>query len=423
MRRRSEGWGRSGVRGTTRAAVLALVASFVGAVAVTPAPPAAAAPTRCPAGDVALTFDDGPAGVHTGRVLDVLAGRGVRATFFVTGSRVVDRPSLIARMAREGHEVANHTYAHDRLTDLSEEQIRRTVDRTDRAIRAAGAPALRLVRPPGGATSTRVQDVLARAGYGHVTWTIDPQDWRTSATTSGIRSHVLGRLHPGANILLHDGSPNAPDMIAALPGIVDGARERGYCFATLDERGRLVRSDGSVFRDVSPTSVHGPAIARLAELGIARGCGDGKYCPSGLVTRAQMASFLQRALGLPAGPEDGFVDVAPGSAHASAIGALAAAGVTVGCTDDGRSYCPNEDIRRDQMASLLQRAFVLPPGREDRFGDVVPGSTHAAAIGAVHEAGITVGCTPDGRSYCPAAPVDRAQMASLLVRALDRPAS
>jgi hypothetical protein len=353
----------------------------------------------------------------------VLAERGVGATFFVTGSRVVDRPALIARMASEGHEVANHTYAHDRLTDLTEAQILRTVDRTDRAIRAAGAPALRLVRPPGGATSARVQDVLARAGYGHVTWTIDPQDWRTSATTSGIRSHVLGRLHPGAIVLLHDGSPNAPDMIAALPGIVDGARERGYCFATLDAGGRLVRKDDGVFRDVSPTSVHGPAIARLAELGVTRGCGEGRYCPSGLVTRAQMASFLQRALGLPLGPEDGFRDVAPGSPHAGAIGALAAAGITVGCTDDGRSYCPNEHIPRDQMASLLQRAFALPLGPDDTFLDVPPGSTHAASIGAVHEAGITVGCTPDGRSYCPSTSVDRAQMASLLVRALDRAAS
>jgi peptidoglycan/xylan/chitin deacetylase (PgdA/CDA1 family) len=420
MRHRSERWGRSsGVRAGTLVASVALVASLVGWTSVA-APPAAAAPGTCPAGDVAVTFDDGPAAVHTARVLDVLAEYRLRATFFVTGSRVVQRPAVIARMADEGHEVANHTYDHDRLTDLTDADIRRTVDRTDRAIRTAGAPALRLVRPPGGATTARVQDVLARAGYGHVTWTIDPQDWRTTATTAGIRSHVLSRLHAGAIVLLHDGSANAPDMIAALPGILEGARERGYCFATLDAAGRLVRSDGAVFRDVSPTSVHGPAIARLAELGVTRGCGEGRYCPDGLVTRAQMGSFLQRALVLPPGPVDGFVDVAPSSPHAAAIGALAAAGVTVGCTQDGASYCPDEHIRRDQMASLLQRAFALPLGRDDAFADVPPGSTHAAAIGAVQEAGITVGCTSDGRSYCPSARVDRAQMASLLVRALDR---
>jgi peptidoglycan LD-endopeptidase LytH len=176
---------------------------------------------------------------------------------------------------------------------------------------------------------------------------------------------------------------------------------------------------GEVFHDVPPTSTHGAAIERLNALGVARGCGAYRYCPDQDVNRAQMASFLQRALGLPGGRVDRYRDVAPGSVHAPAIGALAEAGITLGCSDDGRSYCPDEPIRRDQMASFLRRAFELPAGRTDGFRDVDPRSTHAAAIGAVEAAGITRGCDT-GPRYCPSASVSRGQMASFLVRALDR---
>jgi hypothetical protein len=76
-------------------------------------------------------------------------------------------------------------------------------------------------------------------------------------------------------------------------------------------------------------------------------------------------------------------------------------------------------VRRDQMASFLQRALGLPPGPVDGFNDVPPTSTHAAAVGAVHRAEITVGCTADGKSFCPGRAVPRDQMASFVVRALD----
>jgi peptidoglycan LD-endopeptidase LytH len=180
---------------------------------------------------------------------------------------------------------------------------------------------------------------------------------------------------------------------------------------------------GEVFHDVDPVSTHGRAIERLHAAGVTRGCGPYRYCPDASVTRAQMASFLQRALGLPPGPTDGFRDVSPSSPHAAAIGSLRAAGITLGCTADGRSYCPNETVRRDQMASFLQRALELPPGREDRFRDVDPRSTHAAAIGAVDAAGITRGCDTSGLRYCPTARVSRAQMASFVARTMDARAS
>jgi peptidoglycan/xylan/chitin deacetylase (PgdA/CDA1 family) len=406
---------------TARSLALALVLWLVASLLPSgPLPSTAAhADTPCRAGHVALTFDDGPSSTYTPRVLDVLAGRDVVATFFVVGSRVAPRRDLIRRMAAERHEVANHTYGHDRLTTLDDGAIRRTIDRTDLAIREAGVTPLRLVRPPYGATDSRVRGVVREAGYGHVTWSASPGDWKNPAST--IRSLVLRDLRDGVIVLLHDGVDNSGETVRALPDVIDGARARGYCFATLDDAGRLVREDRSAwtFGDVPPSSPHAGAIAHLTDLRVVKGCGDGRYCPDAPTTRAQMASFLQRALALPPGPTDRFRDVAPSSVHAAAIGAVRAAGITLGCSADGRTYCPNDSIRRDQMASFLTRALDLPPGPADRFRDVPAASTHASTIGAVHEARITLGCSPDGRSYCPDARVDRAQMASFVARALD----
>jgi peptidoglycan/xylan/chitin deacetylase (PgdA/CDA1 family) len=402
------------VRGWGLALAVLLLVTSVGVAAA----PAVAA-TSCRAGYVALTFDDGPRTGHTAAVLDVLAEHQVPATFFVIGQNVDARPSLVVRADREGHALANHTYAHERLTSRTDAVIRDTVERTDRAIRRAGVTPLRLVRPPFGATDGRVRDVLRRAGYGHITWTVDPQDWRSTATATSIRRHVLDAVRDGSVILLHDGSANAPRTIEALPGIVRGIRERGLCFALLDDVGHLIRGDGGPFRDVPPDSTHAVAIARLAALGVTEGCGEGRYCPDEVVTRAQMASFLTRAFALPPGPGHRFVDVEPTATHAASIDALFGAGITRGCTSDGRSYCPVEAVPRDQMASFLARTLDLPPGEASPFGDVVEGSTHAAAIAAVHTAGITAGCTPDGRDFCPSARVTRAQMASFLVRAVE----
>jgi peptidoglycan/xylan/chitin deacetylase (PgdA/CDA1 family) len=398
---------------------VAAFALMFGVIASLPAwsPEPGLAATPCGSGLVALTFDDGPHGGYTGPILDVLATKKVPATFFVLGSNVDARPALVRRQGEARHVVANHTYQHERLTELSDAAIVRTVDRTHTAIERAGVEPARLVRPPFGATSSRVRQVLTNAGYTHVLWTVDPRDWERDA--AAIRSGVLTNLHDGAIVLLHDGVANSKETLAALPGMIDGIRSRGYCFAVLDARARLVLpappAPPGPFIDVSSTSTHAASIARLKELGITTGCGDDRYCPGDPVNRAQMASFLTRAFQLPAGRADHFRDVPPDSTHAASIGAAYEAGITRGC--DPGVYCPVRSVTRAQMASFLARALGLPAGPTGVFRDVAPGSTHATAIGAIWSAGITGGCTAD--SYCPNQPVTRAQMATLLVHALE----
>jgi peptidoglycan/xylan/chitin deacetylase (PgdA/CDA1 family) len=414
-------------QGARRVATFAMAVVVVVSSHVPWAEPGLAA-TTCAAGHVALTFDDGPHPTYTAPILEVLARKEVPATFFVVGARADAHPALVRRQAAAGHVVANHTYRHERLTSLSDADIVRTVDRTHTAIGRAGAVPARLVRPPYGASSTRVREVLAGAGYTQVLWTVDPRDWEHTA--SAIRSRVLADVHDGAIVLLHDGVTNSGETLAALPGLIDGIRSRGYCFGSLDARGRVVPPAPLVphappvppgpFADVPSTSTHAASITSTKALGITQGCGVDRYCPADPVSRAQMASFLTRAFGLPAGPIDVFRDVEPDSTHATSIGSVFGAGITEGCRADGPDYCPLDPVSRAQMASFLARTLELPDGPSDAFVDVAPGSPHAAAIGATQQAGITQGCsTAAGTStFCPDQPVTRAQMASFLVRAL-----
>ena len=221
---------------------IALIASVAVLVAgpLLPGLPATAAVTPCSRGSVALTFDDGPRPVTTAATLDILAGRGVRATFFVVGAQVDRHPGSARRSVREGHRVENHSYGHEQLPALSSAGVRHTLRRANSAVRAAGLQAPQLYRPPYGATNDRVRAVAAAVGLREVLWTVDPQDWRTGRSAKTITDRVLGGLSPGAIVLLHDGTANAPATVAALPAIIDGARRRGYCFGTLTAAGKVL---------------------------------------------------------------------------------------------------------------------------------------------------------------------------------------
>ena len=169
-------------------------------------------------------------------------------------------------------------------------------------------------------------------------------------------------------------------------------------------------------------SVHESDIERLDELGITRGCNppiNDSFCPAQNVSRDQMAAFLNRALGLPAASMDFFVDDA-GSVFEADINAIAEAGITLGCNPPTNDrYCPTSNVTRGQMAAFLKRAFGLPAAAMDFFVDDA-GSVFEADINAIAEAGITLGCNPPTNDrYCPTSNVTRAQMASFIVRAVD----
>lgn len=170
----------------------------------------------------------------------------------------------------------------------------------------------------------------------------------------------------------------------------------------------------ATFRDVNG-GTHGGSIARLLDSGVTAGCTDSSYCPESTVTRAQMATFLARASALMPSWSDPFSDLSRAPMHRANISALADAGITGGC-GSGR-FCPDDSVTRAQMATFLANALDLDPVGGTRFRDVGADSTHSGAIGAIADAGVTRGCSSD--RFCPSLPVTRAEMASFLVRAFD----
>ena len=113
----------------------------------------------------------------------------------------------------------------------------------------------------------------------------------------------------------------------------------------------------SRFADVDAGQWWAAHVERLAELGVTLGCGTepARYCPDDPVTRAEMASFLQRAFRLDPAPSTGFADT-HGNYHAAAIDALHAAGITKGCSAEVLEFCPDRATTRIQMALFLDRA-------------------------------------------------------------------
>jgi peptidoglycan/xylan/chitin deacetylase (PgdA/CDA1 family) len=204
------------------------IASVLGACLLLFGPPAQAAwaQPQCAAGYVRLTFDDGPSATATPDVLDTLAKRGAVATFFVTGQMTAARPDIVRRARKEGHRIGNHSWNHPRLTTLDRSQVASQLRRTNEVIEQATGESPTEWRPPYGATSDLVEAARDVGLNSMVLWTVDPRDWADPPATT-VWDRVLQAVRPGSIVLLHDATGrNTP---AALPMILDGLAERGYC--------------------------------------------------------------------------------------------------------------------------------------------------------------------------------------------------
>lgn len=256
------------------------------------------------------------------------------------------------------------------------------------------------------------------AGYAHRGWMKSDGHRRNmlnqyhDAVGIGIICDADGTMWATLNMGRFKGSsrPSYQDSVPANPIVHDndgGPRCRDY------NRASKPLAPGE-FRDVNG-GAHAEAIKQVALKGVTKGCARELFCPDQQVTRAQMAAFIVRARNLPASNRNTFTDIA-GSPHAAAINALAAAGVTEGCGSN--RFCPNAPVSRAQMASFIDRAWELPHraiSLRDRFDDI-SSSSHRESINALADAKITNGC--GNRLYCPPNTVKRAEMASFLARAM-----
>ena len=178
---------------------------------------------------VALTFDDGPSGRFTRRLLDGLAERDAKATFFLCGYRIAQYPKETQRIFDEGHEIALHGYSHDCMTPMSRRQIAKELSDT-KALLPEGCKALWL-RPPGGCCSDGVRQVAEVTNLSILDWSVDPRDWATR-DTAAVGRFVVERIQDGDVVLLHDMSDSSGDAALA---IIDELQSQGFRFVTVSE--------------------------------------------------------------------------------------------------------------------------------------------------------------------------------------------
>ena len=213
------------MRRKPRIALLVVTALLVGLIA--------AADAGAKGKTVALTFDGGPSG-YTPKIDRILQRKHVRASFFWVGSRIAGWEKVVKRVARQGHQLANHSWYHDDLTALPAEEVRRQLSRTNRRISRLTGERPRLFRPPYGAVDGRVRGVAADLGMRTVTWDADSLDW-TSPGCGTIVDNVLEKVRNRSIVLLHDGGGDRRQTVCALPRLIRDLRSRGYRFVTVSK--------------------------------------------------------------------------------------------------------------------------------------------------------------------------------------------
>jgi peptidoglycan/xylan/chitin deacetylase (PgdA/CDA1 family) len=169
-------------------------------------------------------------------ILDTLAEKGVRTTFFLMGWWAERNPELVQRIAAE-HEVASHGHEVFDLTRVSEAAVIADLERADQVISGiTGRTTRPLWSASASARNARVNAIAASLGYRPIFWTADGGDWTFEATADGVTRRVLDNAGNGAIIVLHLESPRTRTSTAvALPGIIDTLRERGYRLVTITE--------------------------------------------------------------------------------------------------------------------------------------------------------------------------------------------
>jgi peptidoglycan/xylan/chitin deacetylase (PgdA/CDA1 family) len=188
---------------------------------------------------LALTYDDGPNDPDTGQLLDILARANVKATFFLIGRYVKQRPDIVRRLVASGHAIGNHTWNHPNLIFCSPAETCRQLSDTQKAIEDACGITPTLFRPPFGGRRPGTFQTARALGLTPIMWNVTCYDWSAKSNDS-IERHARRQIRGGNVILLHDGSHVAfgisrAQTVKATVNLIHEYRGQGYEFVTIPE--------------------------------------------------------------------------------------------------------------------------------------------------------------------------------------------
>lgn len=188
---------------------------------------------------LALTYDDGPNDPDTLRLIEVLAKHDVKATFFVLGRFVEQKPETVRALVAAGHIIGNHSWDHPRLIFARDAELRRQIERTQAAVFDACGVTPTLFRPPYGGRRPGTLQAVRRLGLEPVMWNVTCYDWKA---TSGERvfAHAQRQIRGGDVILLHDGDQRAMGTdrghtVKATDRLITQYKAEGFDFVTIPE--------------------------------------------------------------------------------------------------------------------------------------------------------------------------------------------
>jgi len=183
-----------------------------------------------------LTFDAGYENGYTSSILDSLKKHKVHVTFFLVGNYIITSPDLVQRMVEEGHNVANHTFSHPNMSCISStEAFRKELEDLEAVFKdATGQEMTKYYRPPQGKYSKENLKMAKELGYKTFFWSLAYVDWYNDKqpTKEAAFKKLLGRIHPGAIVLLHSTSKTNSEILDEL---LTKWEEMGYTFGSLDD--------------------------------------------------------------------------------------------------------------------------------------------------------------------------------------------
>ena len=377
---------------------------------------------------IAITFDDGP-GAYTAQLLDELAARDVKATFFVSGYRAANYPETLKRMVSEGHQLASHTQNHENLNTLSAAKIADEISRTQDYITAAGGDNPAYIRPPYGNANKTVR---AQAPSPLINWSVDPEDWKYHNADT-VCSNILAGSYDGAIILVHDIYQTSVNGALAA---IDKLLEQGYEFVTVRDlllRRGITPEAGVMYYDAKNTGVNldideagsgyydaYDALTFCLDHGFLSRESDGRVRPNKPITRGEFVTSLAKFCGVDESyryyAETGYRDIASGSELAPYVKWARDAGLMDGSNG---AFHPDDYLTREQMATVVAR-YLTALGRAPG-GAAQTAYKDQSRISAWALDGVAL-CTREGilqgsnGAFLPKGKLTRAQTAAIVYR-------
>ncbi|MFD1465909.1 polysaccharide deacetylase family protein [Lapidilactobacillus mulanensis] len=177
---------------------------------------------------IALTFDDGPNPGTTDKILSALQRHYAKATFMLWGEHVKQHPALVQQALAQGHAFGTHTYSHQSLLELTDEEIIAEMAQSDDVIKQVIGETPQFCRPPYGDIDAHVARLINRAA---VIWSVDSEDWKSHDETQ-ILARIKNYASDGDIVLMHDIQPATANV---LPQVLDYLQSVGFTFVTVPE--------------------------------------------------------------------------------------------------------------------------------------------------------------------------------------------